>query len=95
AIKEAVQWACVNRLSNPVFLIDNKATLGLFLDTRVRHSQMALIRINEILRDWLSSDSDATVADWGKYRRNEVTLLGFLDKNPTAFTFMDTPLDVH
>ena len=49
AIEEAVQWACVNRLSNPIFFIDNKAALGSFLDTRVRSSQMALIRINEIL----------------------------------------------
>ena len=36
-----------------------------------------------------------SMADWGKYRRNEVTLNGFLDKNPSAFTFMDVPLDVH
>ncbi|KAF8640202.1 hypothetical protein AX14_009992 [Amanita brunnescens Koide BX004] len=36
-----------------------------------------------------------SMADWGKYRRNEVTLTGFLDKNPSAFTFVDAPLDVH
>ena len=40
-------------------------------------------------------NSFSSMADWGKYRRNDVTLLGFLDKNPSAFTFMDTPLDVH
>jgi hypothetical protein len=60
AIEEAVQWACVNRLPNPIFFIDNKAALGSFLDTRVRSSQMASIRINEILRDRLSSDNDAS-----------------------------------
>ena len=60
AIGEAVQWACVNRLSNPIFFIDNKAALGSFLDTHVRSSQMASIRINEILRDRLSSDNDAS-----------------------------------
>ena len=36
-----------------------------------------------------------SMTDWGKYRQNDVTLIGFLDKNPSAFTFMDTPLDVH
>ena len=36
-----------------------------------------------------------SMADWGKNRRNDLMLSGFLDKNPTAFTFMDTPLDVH
>ena len=36
-----------------------------------------------------------SMTDWGKNRRNDTTLAGFLDKNPLAFTFMDTPLDVH
>ena len=36
-----------------------------------------------------------SMADWGKNRRNDTALTGFLDKNPSAFTFMDTPLDVH
>ncbi|KAF8665534.1 hypothetical protein AX14_006588, partial [Amanita brunnescens Koide BX004] len=40
-------------------------------------------------------DSLPSMTDWGKYRRNEVWLIGFLDKNPSAFTFVDTPLDVH
>ena len=40
-------------------------------------------------------NSFPSMTDWGKYRQNNVTLIGFLDKNPSAFTFMDTPLDVH
>ena len=40
-------------------------------------------------------DSFPSMADWGKHRRNKVLLTGFLDKNPSAFTFVDTPLDVH
>ena len=56
AIEEAVQWSCINHLSDPVFFIDNKAALGSFLDTRVRSSQMASIRICEILKDRLTFD---------------------------------------
>ena len=40
-------------------------------------------------------NSFPSMTDWGKYRQNDITLIGFLDKNPSAFTFMDTPLDVH
>ncbi|KAF8663680.1 hypothetical protein AX14_006818 [Amanita brunnescens Koide BX004] len=40
-------------------------------------------------------DSFPSMADWGKNRRNDTALTGFLDKNPSAFTFTDTPLDVH
>ena len=58
AIEEAIQWVCVNRLPNPIFFIDNKAALGSFLDTRVRSSQMASIRISEILKDRLTSDAN-------------------------------------
>ena len=36
-----------------------------------------------------------SLTDWGKNRRNDTALTGFLDKNPSAFTFVDTPLDVH
>ena len=36
-----------------------------------------------------------SMTDWGKNRRNDKALIGFLDKNPSAFTFVDTPLDVH
>ena len=36
-----------------------------------------------------------SLADWGKNRRNDKALTGFLDKNPSAFTFVDTPLDVN
>ena len=40
-------------------------------------------------------NSFPSMADWGKNRRSDIALAGFLDKNPSAFTFMDTPLDVH
>ncbi|KAF8643277.1 hypothetical protein AX14_009581, partial [Amanita brunnescens Koide BX004] len=53
AIEEAVQWACVQKIDDPIFFIDNKAALSSFLDTRVRPSQMATIRISEILKDRL------------------------------------------
>ena len=37
----------------------------------------------------------ASMTDWGKNRRNDKALVGFLDENPSAFTFGDCPLDVH
>ncbi|KAF8645529.1 hypothetical protein AX14_009221 [Amanita brunnescens Koide BX004] len=40
-------------------------------------------------------DKFPSMTDWGKNRRNDKALIGFLDKNPSAFTFVDTPLDVH
>ncbi|KAF8668223.1 hypothetical protein AX14_006194 [Amanita brunnescens Koide BX004] len=40
-------------------------------------------------------DKFSSITDWGKNRRNDKALIGFLDKNPSAFTFMDSPLDVH
>ncbi|KAF8676682.1 hypothetical protein AX14_004847 [Amanita brunnescens Koide BX004] len=36
-----------------------------------------------------------SIADWGKNRHNDKALTGFLDRNPSAFTFSDCPLDVH
>ncbi|KAF8693224.1 hypothetical protein AX14_002284 [Amanita brunnescens Koide BX004] len=36
-----------------------------------------------------------SITDWGKGRRNDLKLNGFLIKNPSAFTFVDAPLDVH
>ena len=55
AIEHAIQWACVQGLDDPVFFIDNKAALCSFLDTRIRSSHMATIRINQILMDRLST----------------------------------------
>ncbi|KAF8652155.1 hypothetical protein AX14_008439 [Amanita brunnescens Koide BX004] len=40
-------------------------------------------------------DSFPSVTDWGKNRHNHKALIGFLDRNPSAFTFSDCPLDVH
>ena len=36
-----------------------------------------------------------SMTDWGKDRRNDSRLTGFLLKNPSAFTFVDAPLDIH
>ena len=36
-----------------------------------------------------------SITDWGKDRCNDSRLAGFLLKNPSAFTFVDAPLDVH
>ncbi|KAF8653418.1 hypothetical protein AX14_008304 [Amanita brunnescens Koide BX004] len=36
-----------------------------------------------------------SMADWGHNRQNDKALIGFLDRNPSAFTFSDVPLDVH
>ena len=36
-----------------------------------------------------------SLTDWGSQRHNDKSLLGFLDKNPTAFTFGELPWDVH
>ena len=46
------------KVSMHVSYIDNKAALGSFLDTRVRSSQMASIRISEILKDRLTTDTN-------------------------------------
>ena len=60
AIEQAIQWACVQNLVDPVFYIDNKAALISFLDTRVRSSHMATIRINSILLDRFTSPNPTT-----------------------------------
>ncbi|KAF8703069.1 hypothetical protein AX14_014235 [Amanita brunnescens Koide BX004] len=57
ALEEAVQWACVQKIDKPVFFVDNKAVLSSFLDTQVRPSQMATVRINEILCDRLTTST--------------------------------------
>ena len=36
-----------------------------------------------------------SLTDWGHNRQNDKALIGFLDRNPSAFTFSDVPLDVH
>ena len=55
ALEEAIQWAVTNRLSDPVFFIDNRAVLTSFLDLDTHSSQMSSIRINTILHDYLST----------------------------------------
>ena len=36
-----------------------------------------------------------SLTDWGSQRHNDKSLSGFLDKNPTAFSFGELPRDVH
>ena len=40
-------------------------------------------------------DKFPSLADWGSQRHNDKSLSGFLDKNPTAFSFGELPRDVH
>ena len=37
----------------------------------------------------------SSLIDWGSQRHNDKALSGFLDKNPTAFSFRELPRDVH
>ncbi|KAF8691630.1 hypothetical protein AX14_002741 [Amanita brunnescens Koide BX004] len=93
-----------NRLSRIAHALTNHAPTGeyrtrFFPDepTACPHCDEATLQMRRhVLAEcpWYVN-SFSSMADWGKYRRNDVTLLGFLDKNPSAFTFMDTPLDVH
>ncbi|KAF8650324.1 hypothetical protein AX14_008610 [Amanita brunnescens Koide BX004] len=55
AVESAIQWACIRGLRDPILFIDNKAVLTSFLDTRIRSSHMATIRINAILMDYLTT----------------------------------------
>ncbi|KAF8644474.1 hypothetical protein AX14_009402 [Amanita brunnescens Koide BX004] len=36
-----------------------------------------------------------SLTDWGSQRHNDKSLSGFLDKNPTVFSFGELPRDVH
>ena len=84
AIEVAIQWACVNRLPDPIIFVDNKAALTSFLDTRVHGSQMSCIRINEILRDYLATSSSTLTFRYcpshsgieGNERADRLTRLG-------------------
>ncbi|KAF8661445.1 hypothetical protein AX14_007231 [Amanita brunnescens Koide BX004] len=40
-------------------------------------------------------DKFLSITDWGHNRQNAKALIGFLDRNPSAFMFSDVPLDVH
>ncbi|KAF8716021.1 hypothetical protein AX14_012493 [Amanita brunnescens Koide BX004] len=60
ALEEAVQWAVVRKIPDPVFFIDNKSVLLSFLDLDTHSSQMASIQLNILLKDYLSSSPDST-----------------------------------
>ncbi|KAF8701602.1 hypothetical protein AX14_000376, partial [Amanita brunnescens Koide BX004] len=55
ALEEAIQWAVVKGIPNPIFFIDNKAVLTSFLDLNTHSSQMSSIRINALIHDFLST----------------------------------------
>ena len=55
ALEEAIQWAIVRRVPNPIFFIDNKSVLLSFLNLDTHSSQLSSIRINILLKDYLSA----------------------------------------
>ncbi|KAF8647540.1 hypothetical protein AX14_008880, partial [Amanita brunnescens Koide BX004] len=55
ALEEAIQWVVIRHISNPIFFIDNKSVLTSFLDLDTHSSQMASIRINILLHDFLTT----------------------------------------
>ncbi|KAF8707301.1 hypothetical protein AX14_013649 [Amanita brunnescens Koide BX004] len=61
ALEEAIQWAIVRCIPDPIFLIDNKSVLLSFLDLSTHSSQTSSIRINMLLKDFLSS-TDSTLS---------------------------------
>ena len=62
ALEEAIEWALTNNVQHPVFFIDNKAVLKSFLDTSTHSSQMSSIRINILIKDFLSRCPLATLS---------------------------------
>ncbi|KAF8703921.1 hypothetical protein AX14_014102 [Amanita brunnescens Koide BX004] len=60
ALEEAVQWAVTRQIPNPVFFIDNKSVLLSFLNLDAHSSQMASIRLNILLKDYLSASPNLT-----------------------------------
>ncbi|KAF8675303.1 hypothetical protein AX14_005146, partial [Amanita brunnescens Koide BX004] len=58
ALEDAIQWAVVNHVTDPVFFVDNKAVLASFLDLGTHSSQMSSIRINTLLHDYLSTSTN-------------------------------------
>ena len=55
ALEEAIQWAIVERVQDPVFFINNKSIILSFLDLDTHSSQLSSIRINILLKDYLST----------------------------------------
>ncbi|KAF8718447.1 hypothetical protein AX14_011825, partial [Amanita brunnescens Koide BX004] len=55
ALEEAIQWAVVRRVPDPVFFIDNKSVLLSFLNLDTHSSQLSSICINMLLKDYLST----------------------------------------
>jgi ribonuclease HI len=61
ALEEAVQWAVTHQIPNPIFFIDNKSVLLSFLNLDTHSSQMASVRLNILLKDYLSASPNLTV----------------------------------
>ncbi|KAF8675692.1 hypothetical protein AX14_005027 [Amanita brunnescens Koide BX004] len=62
ALEEAIQWAVVHHVTNPVFFVDNKSVLTSFLDLKTHSSQLSSIRINILLHEYLSSNDNASIS---------------------------------
>ncbi|KAF8687864.1 hypothetical protein AX14_003632 [Amanita brunnescens Koide BX004] len=59
ALEEAIQWAVLKQIPNPIFFIDNKAVITSFLDLNTHSSQLSSIRINILLQDYLSTTDNS------------------------------------
>ncbi|KAF8696580.1 hypothetical protein AX14_001506 [Amanita brunnescens Koide BX004] len=62
ALEEAIQWAIVQRIEDPIFFVDNKAVLTSFLNLDTHSSQLSSIRINMLLQEYLSSSTSSTIS---------------------------------
>ncbi|KAF8678491.1 hypothetical protein AX14_004719 [Amanita brunnescens Koide BX004] len=62
ALEEALQWVVVRQIADPVFFVDNKSVLTSFLDLDTHSSQMASIRINLLLHDYLPAMPSSTIS---------------------------------
>lgn len=62
ALEEAIQWAIVKCIKDPIFFVDNKAVLTSFLNLDMHSSQLSSIRINMLLHEYLSSSTSSTIS---------------------------------
>ena len=60
ALEEAIQWAVIHHVTDPVFFVDNKSVLTSFLDLKTHSSQLSSIRINILLHEYLSSTNNSS-----------------------------------
>ena len=58
ALEEAIQWAVVQQVSDPIFFINNKLVLLSFLNLDTHSSQLSSICINMLIKDYLSTTNN-------------------------------------